>query len=176
MPRSSSFTLLGKRGELERLSAFLFEFRETVLTAVFVVTPFLTVCRVTVISFFGTTSLLGAALAVLCAVLLADEGLFLTGAAGFVDILLATDLRFRDGALLAALACVGWVRVLLLLIDGLAGTWGALAAKSKLRRREGLPVLVYIRIWAWFMPGLEFLDESDELAAGLPVDCLFGRA
>lgn len=76
-----------------------------------------------------------------------------------------------DGVDLAALAAVGWVRVLRRWMDGLGGTWGALAAKSRLRRRDGLPLELCNRP-CWFMPGLEFRDESEELMMGLLALCL----
>lgn len=45
-----------------------------------------------------------------------------------------------DGVDLAALAAVGCVKVLRRCMDGLGGTWGALAASNRLRRRDGLPL------------------------------------
>lgn len=143
---------------------------------------FLTTCRLTAVSLLIVASLL-AVVSALTAVLTAAAGAaFLVDAelcltdvpATFAGVLPTAGLMFRDVALLAALLCVGCVSVLLLLVDGLGGTCGALAARSKLRRKEGLPVLVYIRICAWFIPGLEFLEESDELTVGLPED-LVGR-
>lgn len=65
------------------------------------------------------------------------------------------------GALFAALAAVGIVRVLIRRVaEGLGGTCGARAASNKLRRKEGL-------VWLWEVAGLEFRDDSDELVTVL---------
>lgn len=91
--------------------------------------------------------------------------------AGFGGGLRGAALVVLDGVDLAALAAVGCVKVLRRCMDGLGGTWGALAANNRLRLRDGLPLVLCSRP-CWFMPGLEFLDESEELIMGLFTFCL----